>query len=124
MREHLEARLLEAVERVVQEVSPTGPVPDLSAITLVPGRSPDQGDYACNAALILAKPLRLAPRVVAEKLAAVLDAPGVERTEIAGPGFLNLYLAQQHWHEVVSRVLAAGPAWVGQVPAGRTPRAI
>ncbi len=121
MREHLEARLLEAVERVVHEVSSGGPAPDLSAITLVAGRSPEHGDYACNAALILAKPLRLAPRVIAEKLAAALDAPEVERTEIAGPGFLNLYLAQERWHEVVSRVLAAGPAWGrSESGAGRT----
>ncbi len=111
MREELEARLIEAVERVVRELSPDGPAPDLSGITLVPARGPGHGDYACNAALILAKPLGQPPRAIAERIAAALDAPEVERVEIAGPGFLNLYLAQERWRDVISRVLREGPAW-------------
>ncbi|MBW2281450.1 MAG: arginine--tRNA ligase [Deltaproteobacteria bacterium] len=110
MREDLEARLLQAVARVVRELAPDAEV-DLAAISLVPARSPEHGDYACNAGLVLAKPLRSPPRLLAEKIAAALDAPDVERIEIAGPGFLNLYLALERWHQVVSRVLRAGEAW-------------
>jgi len=110
VREDLEARLLQAVARVVRELAPDAEV-DLAAISLVPARSPEHGDYACNAGLVLAKPLRSPPRLLAEKIAAALDAPDVERIEIAGPGFLNLYLARERWHQVVSRVLRAGEAW-------------
>jgi len=110
VREDLEARLLQAVARVVRELAPDAEV-DLAAISLVPARSPEHGDYACNAGLVLAKPLRSPPRLLAEKIAAALDAPDVERIEIAGPGFLNLYLALERWHQVVSRVLRAGEAW-------------
>jgi len=111
VREELEARLIEAVERGVCELSPDGPAPDLSGITLVPARGPGHGDYACNAALIRAKPLGQPPRAIAERIAAALEAPEVERVEIAGPGFLNLYLAQERWHDVISRALREGPAW-------------
>jgi arginyl-tRNA synthetase len=121
VREHLEARLRDAVERVVRELAPDGPAPELGAVTLVPARSPEHGDYACNAALVLAKPLGLAPRAIAEKIAAALDAPEVERAEIAGPGFLNLYLAHDRWHDVVTRVLGEGSGFGrSDLGSGRT----
>ncbi len=51
------------------------------------------GDYQCNAAMSLAKPLRQSPRGIAEKLVASVVLPAfVERLEVAGPGFINLFL--------------------------------
>lgn len=52
------------------------------------------GDYASNAALVLARPARQAPRQVAEALRRHFDSSGthVSRVEVAGPGFLNFYL--------------------------------
>ena len=52
------------------------------------------GDYQCNAAMALAKALRLAPRAIAEAIkGALAEIPEVDRVEIAGPGFLNIFLA-------------------------------
>jgi len=65
-----------------------------------------QGDYSTNAAMLLAPVLRAAPKVIAERLAAELQAllgDGLERFEVAGPGFLNLFLSDA-WHR---RALAA-----------------
>src|SRR2546423_11849139 len=54
---------------------------------------PAHGDYATNAALRLAPERRQSPRELAKEIAAsVASASGVERTEIAGPGFVNLWL--------------------------------
>jgi arginyl-tRNA synthetase len=54
------------------------------------------GDYASNVALAYAKPLKTAPRELAEKLAALArDAEGVARVEVAGPGFINFTLAPE-----------------------------
>jgi len=54
---------------------------------------PTHGDYATNAALQLAAARRRPPRELAEELAAAASAlPAVERTEVAGPGFVNLWL--------------------------------
>ena len=58
-------------------------------------KNPEHGDYATNVALRLAKPAGRPPREVAELLAAELRAqPGVETVDVAGPGFLNITLAQ------------------------------
>ena len=54
------------------------------------------GDYSTNAAMLLAPALGEPPRAVAERLGAALQerlAGGVEKVEVAGPGFLNLFLA-------------------------------
>ena len=71
------------------------------------------GDFACTAAMQLAKPLKLNPRQLAEQLRALLlQTPAFERwveaIEIAGPGFLNLRLKPAAKQETVRDVLQAG----------------
>src|SRR5512135_3620055 len=51
------------------------------------------GDYACNLAMQLAKPLRRPPREIAQALIDALPASGViEKVEIAGAGFINVFV--------------------------------
>jgi arginyl-tRNA synthetase len=70
------------------------------------------GDYATSIALQLAKPAGRSPREVAELLAARLRAlPAIDEVDVAGPGFLNLRLAQASLGQVVPAVLAAGPSY-------------
>ena len=71
------------------------------------------GDFACTAAMQLAKPLKLNPRALGEQLKATLEAtPAYQRwvdaIEIAGPGFLNIRLKPAAKQEVVREVLGAG----------------
>jgi arginyl-tRNA synthetase len=71
------------------------------------------GDFACTAAMQLAKPLKLNPRQLGENLRlALLDQPAfekwVEAIDIAGPGFINIKLKPAAKQEVVREVLAAG----------------
>src|SRR3954470_12170467 len=71
------------------------------------------GDYACTAAMQLARPLKSNPRAVAENLRQLLlDTPAfqrwVEAVDIAGPGFLNIKLKPEAKQQVVREVLAAG----------------
>ncbi|MDD2711895.1 MAG: arginine--tRNA ligase [Simplicispira sp.] len=71
------------------------------------------GDFACTAAMQLAKPLKLNPRALGEQLKTALEAtPAFQRwvaaIEIAGPGFLNIRLQPAAKQEVVREVLAAG----------------
>jgi len=82
---------------------------DYAAVAVEPPRDPAHGDMATNAAMMLAKPAGLAPRVIAEALAARLAAdPRVVMAEPAGPGFLNLRLADGVWQGVVVAALRAG----------------
>jgi arginyl-tRNA synthetase len=69
-----------------------------------------QGDYATNAAMLLAPALGAAPREIAAQLGDRLAAelgPVLERFEIAGPGFLNLMLSDE-WHRAALRAVLAG----------------
>ncbi len=112
MRDQVQRLLEAAAARVLREHAPDA-LALLETLTIVPGKTVEHGDFASNAALVLAKPLRRPPRAVAELLqSALVDPDGaLERTEIAGPGFLNFYLARTRWHGVVAQVLREGAAF-------------
>ena len=76
-------------------------------------KDPAHGDVATNLALTLAKQLKQKPRDVAAKLVSALELPAglVKRTEIAGPGFINFFLAEAQVHTILPVVIAAGAAF-------------
>ena len=85
------------------------PEPDLERVTVAPPRDPAHGDLSTNAALALAGQARRKPRELAPAIAAALaELPGVERAEIAGPGFVNLTLGASVWARAVAAAAAAG----------------
>lgn len=94
---------------------------DLAAVSVEPPRDPAHGDMATNAAMVLAKPAGLPPRMIAEALAAKLMAdPRIVTADAAGPGFLNLRLAEGVWHNVVRAVLMNGTDYGrSQIGAGQ-----
>ena len=70
---------------------------------------PSHGDYATNAALKLAGTQRRPPRELAAELAeAAAKLPQVERAEIAGPGFVNLFLEDEWFARTLGELLDAG----------------
>jgi arginyl-tRNA synthetase len=76
---------------------------DFSRIAVEPPRDASHGDLACNAAMVLAKPLGMSPRAVAEKLVEALRGDrDIESLEIAGPGFINLRLAPVFWQPAMA----------------------
>ncbi|HWH96301.1 MAG TPA: arginine--tRNA ligase [Baekduia sp.] len=79
--------------------------------TLERPRQADHGDYATNAAMLYAPVLKAPPRDVAGRLAEALSAglgASLDRVEIAGPGFLNLFLSDAWYVDGLVHVLAAG----------------
>ena len=66
------------------------------------------GDFASNIALACAKPLKSAPRKIAEMLceAIILEGSSFERVEIAGPGFINFFLSRSWFSNVIGSVFA------------------
>jgi arginyl-tRNA synthetase len=85
-------------------------IPD--EVTVERPRKRDHGDYATSVALQLAKPAGKPPRAVAELIAARLrEVDGIAEVDVAGPGFLNVRLAQAALGKVALDVLAAGPAY-------------
>jgi len=87
---------------------------------LDPSPRPEMGDYSTNAAMLLAKPLGRPPREIAAELAPAIEAElgdAVAKTEVAGPGFVNLFLAPG-WHRAaVDSMAATGGAPIGSVAA-------
>ncbi len=83
----------------------------VSAIRVERPPRPELGDYSTNAPLLLAPRLGEPPRAVAIRLAAELAArlgPSLDRADVAGPGFLNLYLSDTWFVTTLGDVLAAG----------------
>jgi arginyl-tRNA synthetase len=79
-------------------------------------RRDGQGDYSTNAAMLLAPVLKEPPRTVAERIAEQLSrllGDELERTEVAGPGFLNLFLSEDWHRRALEAVLEAGDAFGG-----------
>ena len=90
------------------------------AITLERPPRAQFGDYSTNAALLLAPRLAEPPRAVAERLGGALQArlgESLARYEVAGPGFLNLFLSDSWLSGALAAVLAAGD----EFGAGGTP---
>ncbi len=76
------------------------------AIELERPKQASHGDFACNAAMQLAKVLMRNPREVAQSILASLPASEwVEKSEIAGPGFINVFLKPAAWQRVASDIL-------------------
>ncbi len=103
------SELRAAVERAAASVS--GEAGGATGLSLERPPKPELGDYSTNAAMLLAAPMRRNPREVAEDLAAELRdelSGGVERVEVAGPGFVNLFLSDEWFRRAIESLAAAG----------------
>ncbi len=76
--------------------------------------SAEHGDYATSAALQLAPEQKRPPREIAERLAEqAVGLEAVERAEVAGPGFVNIWLAPAWFGEALAEILEAGESYGG-----------
>jgi arginyl-tRNA synthetase len=94
--------------RALRDGERTEPAPSLDRPP-----KPELGDYSSNAAMLLAGPLQDNPRAVAERLRVELEAAlagsgDLERIEVAGPGFVNLFLSDAWYSRALASLLAAG----------------
>jgi arginyl-tRNA synthetase len=109
---NLFADIRELVVAELQGLMADGTLPaglDLAAVAVEPPRDAGHGEMATNAAMVLAKPAGMPPRVIADALAARLMAdPRVAGADVAGPGFLNLRLDPAAWQGLVREVLVQG----------------
>ncbi len=109
---NLFATFEERVAQALRNLQGTGDLPadlDISRAVVEPPRDPAHGDLATNAAMVLAKPAGINPRVLAEKIAADLGMdPRIVSAEVAGPGFINLRLDPAIYREMLAAVILAG----------------
>ncbi|HEX7059862.1 MAG TPA: arginine--tRNA ligase [Solirubrobacterales bacterium] len=105
--------------RAMRNGEPTGQEPALERPP-----KPELGDYSSNAAMLLAAPLGEKPRDVAERLASGLGrslGDGVERVEVAGPGFINFFMSDA-WHRRAMAAMAEAGEELGRSPAASAER--
>jgi arginyl-tRNA synthetase len=107
---------VEGAARALRDGERTEPTPSLDRPP-----KPELGDYSSNAAMLLAAPLRDNPRAVAERLRDELErelgaSGSLDRVEVAGPGFINLFLSDAWYRRALAALAAAcealGPASV------------
>lgn len=91
--------------RIADCLAKEGLTVSVDQINIDNSKNPDHGDYATNSALKFASSLKIAPRVLAEKIMANIDKEGVDKIEIAGPGFINFFLKKDTINAVVEKVL-------------------
>ncbi|MEQ9574009.1 MAG: arginine--tRNA ligase, partial [Rhodospirillales bacterium] len=103
------------VTRQIDALAADGALPaglDTARLTVEPPRDTSHGDITTNAAMVLAKPAGMKPRDIADLLAARLDSlPDVTKTEVAGPGFINMRLADTFWQARLAEILTTGTAY-------------
>jgi arginyl-tRNA synthetase len=124
------ARVKHIIEQLVASAMaalPRDALPDdlrTTAPVIERTRDPAHGDFACNIAMQLARAARRNPRQLAEAIVAALPASDlVTGVQVAGPGFINFFLAPAAYQAEIARVLEAGGGY-GRGTSGAGRRAI
>ena len=106
------AELKQAVEQAMQAAIAAGDLPEapLPAFSIETPADTSHGDFATNAAMAGAKAFHMAPRAIAQVIVNHLNLEGTyfERTEIAGPGFINFFLCRKFFGDILKDVYALG----------------
>lgn len=99
----MKEQIAQAIARALTQLD----YPQLDAIHIEQTRDKKFGDYACNAAMVLAKHLSLPPRELAQQIVnAIAGNKLIERIDIAGPGFINFFLNSEAQLSVIDTILA------------------
>jgi arginyl-tRNA synthetase len=116
MRETLLEKLRAALSELLAEAGESGELPVLS---LDVPRQKEHGDFSSNVAMVLSKRLRQPPRSIAERVVDLVgDGEGLlARCEIAGPGFVNFWLAEDCWQSLLCEIVRSGDRY-GRAPVG------
>jgi arginyl-tRNA synthetase len=114
------AQLRQDVLGAAHGLAPGASLSGRSTITLERPKRAEFGDYSTNAALLLAPAAGAPPREIAERLGATLSemlGSSLDHFEVAGPGFLNLFLSDAWCRDGLAALLAAGEDF-GALAAG------
>ena len=107
-----EAEIKEIILAAARKTMEKGELPlaELTPFSIEKPADSSHGDYALNCAMAWSKIFRNAPRKIAEALMANADFDGsyIERFEIAGPGFINLFLSERYYCDIILDVINKG----------------
>ena len=107
-----EIELKNIIEQAVKKAVLNGALPEaeMPQFNIEKPANKDNGDYSTNVAMAGARAFKKAPRMIAEAIASCIDLDGTafDRVEIAGPGFMNFFLSQQFYSNVLKDVFSCG----------------
>lgn len=107
-----EIELKNIIEQAVKKAVANGALPEaeMPQFNIEKPANKDNGDYSTNVAMAGARAFKKAPRMIAEAIASCIDLDGTafDRVEIAGPGFMNFFLSQQFYSNVLKDVFSCG----------------
>lgn len=107
-----EIELKNIIEQAVKKAVSNGalPVAEMPQFNIEKPANKDNGDYSTNVAMAGARAFKKAPRMIAEAIVSCIDLDGTafDRVEIAGPGFMNFFLSQQFYSNVLKDVFSCG----------------
>ena len=97
----LKTKLKDALKSLGQEV-------ELSSIVIEHSKNKEHGDYASNVAMQMARNMHKAPKMIAEDIVNVINMDGVDKIEIAGPGFLNFFMKSSSLSSGIKNIIELG----------------
>lgn len=115
MVKEVENKLYEAIENAVKSAIENGDLPQADMPKFIIEKPADKknGDFSSNIAMAGARAFHKAPRMIAEAIVKnfSLDGGYIDRCEIAGPGFINFYLSDKYYSDVLKDIVASGNSY-------------
>lgn len=115
MVKEVENKLYEAIENAVKSAIENGDLPQADIPKFIIEKPADKknGDFSSNIAMAGARAFHGAPRMIAEAIVKnfSLDGGYIDRCEIAGPGFINFYLSDKYYSDVLKNIVASGDSY-------------
>ncbi len=115
MVKEVENKLYEAIENAVKTATQNGDLPQADMPKFIIEKPADKknGDFSSNIAMAGARAFHQAPRMIAEAIVKnfSLDGGYIDKCEIAGPGFINFYLSDKYYSDVLKDIVASGDSY-------------
>lgn len=129
IQEKMRSKISAAIAAAVEKAQQNGALPQTDAplqieerIRLEVPKDKEHGDFACNIAMMLAKPLHSNPRAIAEAIVSCIEPDSdIDKIEVAGAGFINFYLNSSWLYEVLNQVEIQGDDY-GRIDIGKGKR--
>ncbi len=120
MKGKISDKVVEAFKAAIADGTLKGDDIDISGmIKLEVPKDKQHGDFACNIAMMLAKPMHCAPRQIADAIISHLSADGdIAKTEVAGAGFINFYLSPNWLYKTMEQIEKMGTDY-GKIDLGK-----
>lgn len=112
MVKEVENKLNEAIALAVEKATQSGDLPEAEMPKFIIEKPADKknGDFSSNIAMAGARAYHQAPRMIAEAIVKNFSIDGgyIDRCEIAGPGFINFYLSDKYYSDVLKDIVSSG----------------